>query len=286
MLYREIEAPAYLSRHIESYWELHILPDDRNGQVELLLPNCTFNIIFTNQPLFLSSAFVPSDQNIHPGATFIGQRNRPISFSVQKATRIFGVRFKPFAFANILKRPIYPLNDQFCSLGELFDLDSKKKHQLEHILTCQEVEAQTEMVNTFLLNLFESSWEVDQTLRAQINFILERKGILKINQLLSEFGVSKVTLRKHFINKVGLTPKQVSRIWRMNYFFMLKECLPEENLTSLSLMAEFYDQAHFIREFKSLFACTPRRFFQQKEQLLRMSQQNITRRFAHRYDPR
>lgn len=286
MLYKEIEAPAYFSKHVESYWEMLFQPGELNNLNDLLLPDCTFNIIFTQQTISLKNQLTKTFQSIGPGATFIGQRNSFISFSTQKPVRIFGVRFKPFAFANIIKTPIYLLNDQFLPLDQLFDLDGISNNYIRKIIASQDLEKKTDLINDLLLILFKDSFFIDQTLRAQLNYIMDRFGILKINSLFSEFGVSKVTLRKHFINKVGLTPKKVSRIWRMNYFFQLKESMPEANLTTLCLMADFYDQAHFIREFKSLFGHTPRKLFQQESQLLKISQESISRRFTNQYDPR
>lgn len=286
MLYTETQVPAYFSKHIESYWEMRILPGELEHLAEGLLPTCTFNIIFTSQACLMEAKGCKYSQHILPGASFIGQRNRPISFSVTEPTYIYGVRFKPFAFSHLIKTPLYQLTDQCMRLDQVFDLKPSIETQIPQIIRAKELEQRAELLNRFLLALFGDSWMIDQPLRAQLNYILDRKGILKINHLFSEFGISKVTLRKHFIEKVGLTPKQVSRIWRMNYFFLLRESMPEESLTNLSLMADFYDQAHFNREFKSLFSCTPRSFFQADSQLVSISQQSISRRFGRQYDPR
>lgn len=286
MRYNEIPAPAYFSKHIESYWEMCFQPGELHNRSGLFVPDCTFSIIFTDQPLRIKNQFNKTWKTIAPGAIFVGQRNSDISFLVKKAIRIYGIRFKPFAFATIIKTPIHLLNDQFLPLNQLFSLDISAEKQVQQIIKCQSLEQKTQWVNTLLLDLFEDSFFIDQTLREQLNYIMDRKGLIKVQALFSEFGISKVTLRKHFINKVGLTPKKVSRIWRMNYFLQLKEKDSGENLTSLCLESGFYDQAHFIKEFKSLFGPSPREFFQQNAQLLKISQEGISRRFTNQYDPR
>ena len=126
---------------------------------------------------------------------------------------------------------------------------------------------------------------IDQNLRAQLNYILDRKGVLQVQELFTEFGVSKVTLHKHFINKVGLSPKKVSRIWRINHFLLLQNETSIQNLTQLGLASGFYDQAHCIREFRSFFKDCPRQFFKHPSHLLAISQQVISKRFNHQYDP-
>lgn len=261
-------------------------PGELNNRSGLFVPDCTFSFIFTDQPLRIKTHYDKTWKTIAPGAIFVGQRNSDISFLVKKAIRIYGVRFKPFAFATIIKTPIHLLNDQFLPLEKLFPINNSTQKQIQRIIKCEGLEEKTQLVNTLFLDLFEDSFFIDQTLREQLNYILDRKGLIQVKALFSEFGISKVTLRKHFINKVGLTPKKVSRIWRMNYFLQLKEKETEENLTSLCLASGFYDQAHFIKEFKSLLGRSPREFFQLNGQLLKISQEGISRRFTNQYDPR
>ena len=138
----------------------------------------------------------------------------------------------------------------------------------------------------FVYQLLGKAFQIDQTFRAQLNYILDRKGLIKVNHLLSSFSISKVTLRNHFLDKMGLAPKKVSRIWRINYFLQLKKMKPQENLTQLCLEAGFYDQAHFIKEFRHFYGTNPKQFFRQESKLLKISQGIISRRFTNQYDPR
>ena len=136
------------------------------------------------------------------------------------------------------------------------------------------------------MSLFDDLSYIDQQFRDQINFILDRKGVLKVQELFAEFQVSKVTLHKHFLRKMGLSPKQVSRIWRLNYFLQLQRNTQNRKLTELALEAGYYDQAHFIREFHRFFPYSPNRILQSNSQLLQISQGIIDRRFSNLYDPR
>ncbi|MEL6256119.1 MAG: helix-turn-helix domain-containing protein [Bacteroidota bacterium] len=286
MHYKEIQVPDHFSRHIEIYWEMHIKAGELNQINDLLLPDCTFNIIFSDQDLFIKSSYERIWKCMPSGVHFLGQRNTPMSFRVKKSVRVFGIRFKPFAFARILQIPIHNLTDQFLPLRQVFELSGPQEKSIHHILINWELERQCAEANQLLENLMEDSLTIDQNLRAQLNYILDRKGVLRVQELFTEFGVSKVTLHKHFINKVGLSPKKVSRIWRMNYFLQLKDNTSDENLTSLCLECGFYDQAHFIKEFKSMLGSAPREFFGQKSELLEISRFGIQQRFTHQYDPR
>ncbi|MEL6649694.1 MAG: DUF6597 domain-containing transcriptional factor [Bacteroidota bacterium] len=285
MQYSECPPPVYLSQHIESYWELNCLAEE-GAEEEWILPDCTFNVLFAAEPFWVKKAWETQWTRVSSGASFLGQISSRMYLKTHGTQQIFGVRFKPFAFAHVIREPIHLLNDQIFPLEDLFTMGPEQSYALEALIKEGETEKRIEKLNQLMLYLLQDAQMVDQRLRAQINYILDRKGAIQVKSLFSEFGVSKVTLRKHFIEKVGLSPKKVSRIWRMNYLFHLKEKISDESLTSLCLMAGFYDQAHFNREFKSLFGTSPRRFFTQESYLLKASQEINQRRFTNQYDPR
>ncbi len=285
MQYSECPPPVYLSQHIESYWEIKCQAEETE-EGECLLPDCTFNVLLASEPFWIKKASESQWKQVSRGANFLGQISSSIHIRPQGSQKIFGVRFKPFAFAHVIKEPIHLLNDQVVPLEDLFNFGAEQRDLLSGLIEEREEGKRLANLNQLMLYLLLDAQIVDQRLRAQINYILDRKGAIQVKSLFSEFGISKVTLRKHFIEKIGLSPKKVSRIWRMNYFFHLKEKVADEKLTALCLMAGFYDQAHFNREFKSLFGTNPRRFFQQESYLLKASQEINQRRFTNQYDPR
>ncbi len=286
MQYTEIFPDDIFSHHVESYWHLSGFPEEKWSPAELLLPTCTFNIIFTDQPCFVKTKMNPKWIRLKPGATFFGQRNSCIQIKSDHSLNLCGIRFKPFAFAQIIDIPIFKLNDELTRFDQVFSLNWTTSSLIHQIIQTKDFSQRSELMNDLMSIVFKKTMSIDETLRAQLNYIMDRKGLVKISDIFEEFKISKVTLRKHFINKVGLTPKKVSQIWRMNYLFQMKEDCPKENLTTLCYKAGFYDQAHFIKDFKLLFGATPRQFFLQNTHLIKVAHQNISKRFSNQYDPR
>lgn len=285
MEYHEFQPKASFSQHIECFWKLTLLPEEVNQQYELLAPDCSFDIIFCEGLMQFQLVHSTEKINLPAGAVFVGQKTSGTYFSITEPQEIFGIRFKPFAFAHLFPIPPNQLTDKALPLNQVFSLDKVGRSLVQSILKTKEVEAKIVLAEQFTLTLFDELFYIDQTFRAQLNYIMNRKGILKIQDLFTEFGVSKVTLHKHFLAKMGLTPKQVSRIWRFNHFLQLQQT-SQRNLTALALEAGYYDQAHFIREFKAFFRLCPRHVFQNESQLLKISQGIIDRRFSNAYDPR
>ncbi|SEL52355.1 transcriptional regulator, AraC family [Aquimarina amphilecti] len=285
MEYKETLPDHLFSHHVESYW--HIFSDEQltENPLEMFLPTCTFNIIFIDSPCMVRSNSQTKWIHLYPGAYFIGQTNTSLSFKSKKAINITGVRFKPFAFANLIKNPLINFNDSIIDIEKVFPLDKTSHLLIKQISLKSKAIIQEQLINEFTNSLLSKTMSVDESLRAQLNFIMYRHGSIKVSELFEEFNVSKVTLHKHFINKVGLSPKKVSQIWRMNRILQLREEFPDMSLTSIGLEAGFYDQAHFIKDFNTIFKITPFKFFSQKSNLIEIANRNILKRFTNQYDP-
>lgn len=286
MEYAEYLPDEAFSHHIESYWQMSNIADISTIPAELLIPTCTFNIIFTEHPCLIRTKMNSNWVPFNPGAAFFGQRNKSIDIQSAKPLKLWGVRFKPFAFANLLNTPIFKLNDSFYPLDKLFEITPSMSVLIHQIIHTGIAQKKVLLLDDLMEALLRKSLAVDEVLRAQLNYIMDRRGAVKIYELFKEFSTNKVTLRKHFIDKVGLTPKRVSQIWRMNYVLKMKEDAPKEKLTTLCLNAGFYDQAHFIKDFKLLFDLPPLKFFSQNKILIQVAHRNISKRFTNQYDPR
>jgi AraC-like DNA-binding protein len=81
----------------------------------------------------------------------------------------------------------------------------------------------------------------------------------KITSVASRYGITSRYLQKLFLQHTGLTPKLYSKINRFQNSLMLVS-KKESSLTSIAYECGYFDQAHFIREFKSFTGLTPSEF--------------------------
>lgn len=91
--------------------------------------------------------------------------------------------------------------------------------------------------------------------------LINKKEMYNVNEVANEINVSSVTLRNLFRHKIGLSPKEFIRLNRIR-----KALTPinTKNLTSLALDLGYFDQSHFIHEFKSCFGLTPKQYYNNK----------------------
>jgi AraC-like DNA-binding protein len=91
-----------------------------------------------------------------------------------------------------------------------------------------------------------------------VKLIYASGGHLKISDLQKKLLISPSALEKRFRRLVGTTPKKFSSIIRFNN--VLKELDQARSFTDLCYEHQFFDQAHFIRDFKQYTGDTPKNF--------------------------
>ena len=97
----------------------------------------------------------------------------------------------------------------------------------------------------------------DFTLIEQILSDLEAD--LKIEEIAQKYSFTRQYINKLFSKHIGKTPSEYRKICRFRN--ALNEVKKVKNLTHLSHNNLFYDQAHFIKDFKALTNTNPTSFF-------------------------
>ena len=90
------------------------------------------------------------------------------------------------------------------------------------------------------------------------------KGIFHCKQLEEATFTTKRTLERHFLEQVGLHPKTFSRLVRFNGVIRFMESNLNVKWRQLADRFGYYDQSHFIHEFKTLTGSLPQDYFSLK----------------------
>lgn len=87
----------------------------------------------------------------------------------------------------------------------------------------------------------------------------EGVGVANVARVL---GVSVRQFERRFLARVGVTPKRYAALRRLERVTALAKSAP--SLTAAALEAGYYDQSHFIRDFRRFSGTSPRKFFSAK----------------------
>lgn len=260
-----------LSSFIESYWRY-----EGHAQDELILfPDGTFSLIVAPSG-FLCNA----RHTFSPGIYLLPIHLHSLYF--QSSDCLMGIRFKAFSFPNIFPFGVQE-NSGFLSLKDL-DCTPALQALSRKVLQEKDPEEAASLLQLLAYELLQSNFKIQQSLREKVNYVLHRKGQIRIEEMARHFGVSRQALHKHFSAALKISPKQLSSVWQLNHFFTLAN-FEEASLTENALDAGFYDQAHLIRNFSTQFGTAPGTFLRANKGMLSFARDSMIKRFSHYYDP-
>jgi AraC-like DNA-binding protein len=91
-----------------------------------------------------------------------------------------------------------------------------------------------------------------------VKIIYQTKGTIRIKELNERLFISQSPFEKRFRKLVGATPKKFASIVRFNA--VLDNLSNTKSLTDICYENNFFDQAHFIKDFKQYTGDTPENF--------------------------
>jgi AraC-like DNA-binding protein len=93
------------------------------------------------------------------------------------------------------------------------------------------------------------------------NKIKEKSIKTPLRIIMDECDASFRTLQRHFVGRCGVTPKTLMRIVRLNYLWTKIKYNYAVDYQDLVFDGNYFDQSHFINDFKYIVGETPNHFF-------------------------
>lgn len=186
-----------------------------------------------------------------------GLISKPVHSILSENYKCFGFRFKPEFLQLFINEKIKDIRSEAVSLNYLIP-PLESKYFLTCLQTAQNEYSIMENCNAFLKRNI-SVEQVDK--RIEYSLAKIRSGeINNVEKLSKELNISSTTLRTLFNNHVGIAPKELIKIFRFQRA-LKADPLDKQNLTQLSYLLGYHDQAHFIHEFKETVGLTPLQYF-------------------------
>ena len=267
MRYQQFDPLPHLAAYIKFFWTLEHAPSDETINWERVLPDGCVELVF-----HYGHVFQRKDKNnrahIQERASIIGQIDKYIEIAPTGKTGILAVRFYPQGVQAFLNFPALELTGTSAGLDIIF---GKAANALEDQL----LHAKDQQERIFLLQHFLSKQlqknqhqQKDELVAACLTQVMHTNGNVSVRQLATEMKISERQLERRFSSTIGLSPKLFSRIIRFQNIFKLMEAKQHiKSLTSLSHEAGYYDQAHFIRDFKGFSGINPSHYFKESHAL-------------------
>lgn len=171
---------------------------------------------------------------------------------------IFGAYLYPFALPSLFDLPALELTNQMIDLQSLAGQAGKELE--EKVMLAEDNFSRLQLVSEFLEKRIPEQRSKEMAIPAAIKFIMETKGMVNIEQLASQYNLSIRQFERKFKELSGFSPKFFSRIIRFQA--ATNEYTNKgKSLTEIAYEYGYYDQSHFIHEFKEFSGYHPKHYF-------------------------
>jgi hypothetical protein len=265
MNYQTFQPHPDLQALVKCYWTLEV-PAEPEAPKQRIIPDGCIEMAFVLgddiRRYTSETSFV-----LQPRAMVIGQITKPFFIQPIGYVNTFAIRFYPYGFANFIETPIKSLSDKETSLAELFG--EKVAQALEQqIVQAQDTKTKIAVTEEFLLSLLNNKNTVEKIIQTTIDALISTKGNASINTLLKGDLAKRRQLERKFSNQIGISPKQMAKVIRLQATLKMLLHHKSEKLSAIAYEGEYYDQAHFIRDFKDFTGTSPSAFLADKSMQL------------------
>ncbi|MAU70766.1 MAG: AraC family transcriptional regulator [Pseudozobellia sp.] len=251
MNYQQIFPSEPLRRYIRYFWTLEDGGPNFSERTFKIMSDGLPGLIFqANKKSFLTE----KNQEL-PQLFLYGQTTRHTVHKAMENFHNIGVYFQPTALKSLFGIDAYELKDKHIDIIGLMGTNIT-----EQLLNAATPQQRIKILSTF----FNKQAEQRKTENKKVVFAIKQLQMgISLPTVQNELNITERSLERYFKQYVGISPKLYARI---NRFQTALETLRKSNFDSLTDIAyqnNYFDQSHFIRDFKEFAGTTPKHFLHQ-----------------------
>lgn len=264
MNYETFAPSPHLASFVKSYWTLEVFPDE-NREKQRIVPDGCIELAFIlgdDIKRYISEF----EYIIQPRAMVLGHAVEPFYIQPVGYVYTFAASFYPCGFSNFISEPIKKLINKETAINKLFD--ENEANQLEEsIINASNTSERINILEDFLLSKLADESMVECIVKTTIEMLFLNRGNVSIDKIVNSDQGLKRKLERRFLDVVGVGPKQLGKLIRLQAALKLL-IDQEETLTNIAYKSNYYDQSHFIKDFKEFTGVRPRDFLDEKSMAL------------------
>jgi AraC-like DNA-binding protein len=255
MVYQEYPIAEPLRPYVKVIWSME---DEESWAppMRILPDSCVELVVHFRQPY--KTTFSNNISEVQPQSFVVAQMKNFIEIAPNGKIGMVCVRLSAQGAYHFFRLPMQEIANGFTDLNSVWKGVAKDIE--ERIAECRNTEKSIHIIQQYLLLQLTKSGKADIAVDHCLNLIYSAKGQVRVEDLASKAGLSNRQLARKFNASIGLSPKEFSRIIK---FISSLRYLKQTNIQYLSEAAYdcgYYDQAHFIHDFKEYSGLTPTEF--------------------------
>jgi AraC-like DNA-binding protein len=249
-----------LKKYIDHYWWLETTNGDTTSRTERVLADSSVEIIFHfDNPVsrFNSNGILVQE----PTKLLIGQTIKPYTILSTEKTSMLGIKFHNHTAKHFFDISISEIRDKHFDLSDFWGNNANLLY--EQLCETKLLKRKIELIEKYLYKIKSQKNTINLVVENVIKEMLTQNGNICVRKVCSDNNFTTRYLEKLFLENVGLSPKLLSRVIQFqNALKLLKN--NSTSLTHLGLEAGYFDQSHFIRNFRDFADCTPSQYIKEQ----------------------
>ncbi|MBT2619913.1 MULTISPECIES: helix-turn-helix domain-containing protein [Chryseobacterium] len=229
---------------------------DRDIDNEVFYPSGYVDLII-NLSGGAAATIINGKRKNTPDIELLGHLTLPTRLTVKKYTSILIARIYPYAASLFFSAPLSEFTNYATDMYDVANAENKELY--DRIMLTEGLISKISILETHFLKQLKKNEtrlkkiSIIQTLSQQ--FFLDHQP-LALSTIAQNSGLSERYIQKLYMMNMGISPSAFSGVIRFNKSLQMV-LNTAASLTEIAYACGYYDQAHFIKEFRKFTAITP-----------------------------
>lgn len=193
-----------------------------------------------------------------PAAGLTGLWDAPRSHEHGPGNRVALVQFTPTGAAALVPASLDEFGNATIPLGSVLRHPDDLLRLHERLQRAPTHAQRIRLLEAFLLQRLAGA-RPDPLMTAAVTWIQDSPAETRIAALTRHIGLSQSALERRFRRAVGVTPRRFASLVRLQHVLRLHR--PGMSLAALAQAAGYFDQSHFIHDFRRFAGSAPGAYF-------------------------
>ncbi len=259
MIFKRIEPVGSLKEFVECIWIIE--STDTTPTVQKIIPDGFAEIIFHFGDRYRIK--IGNRWQVQGRSLLAGQIKKYFFLENTGRSGVLGIKCKPAAVTHLFCIEMDLLADKVVPLSSI---RSRKLQQLGKNINFSDHKTMAATTQKYLLEMLAAKDQYEPVIDEAIRLVFSSNGTMSVKDICKSLFITERRLQRLFKKYIGIPPKAWSRIIRFNYLFELikhgKTSWPD-----ITYLSGYFDQSHFIRDFKAFTGEEPSNYFFDEENL-------------------
>jgi AraC-like DNA-binding protein len=189
----------------------------------------------------------------------VGIQTHPTTIaSTATETGTIGVELTPKGLYHLFKLSMHEITNRMVSFEELFGPPGARLQQ--RVGDAEDPRAKIALLQTALTHLLQQNEKEYALLDHTLDLLAGTHGMMRVQELAAHLGYTKRYLDRLFQEHIGVSPKSLASILRFQDVYQGWMQHQSPPFFRDQWLAYYYDQSHFIKEFKRFTGFTPQQY--------------------------